>query len=237
MWVELWSSDRKAHGRTSRFLDLIEILQVPLGFLEGRGGVACAGLIVSGDNDRGVQSSQCIQRRDPILAALGGAAANVPAASVVHNISDDDQTDRWHVDRGGIGRVGAALRSSWPSRVSVSVQDNPAASASASATVIIASTSTALCSPRINVDVIGSKPSGSPKGLGRSPTIALPGAVKMLTPSEFGAAGLAHLFSPLVSSTCHSQAGTPVRRRADSQSGAGQSIGRMYRVLPKSRPP
>src|SRR5580692_7537360 len=48
------------------------------------------------------------------------------------------------------------------------------ARASASATVIIASTSTASCSPKIKVDVIGSKPSGSPKGLGRSPTIAFP---------------------------------------------------------------
>src|SRR5271169_4165119 len=39
------------------------------------------------------------------------------------------------------------------------------ARASASATVVIASTSTASCSPKIKVDVIGSKPSASPKGL------------------------------------------------------------------------
>ena len=61
------------------------------------------------------------------------------------------------------------------------------ARASASAIVPIASTSTASCSPKINVDVIGSKPSGSPKGLGRSPTIAFPGAVKMFTLSVFDA--------------------------------------------------
>src|ERR1700733_11750635 len=63
------------------------------------------------------------------------------------------------------------------------------ARASASATVIIASTSTASCSPKIKVDVIGSKPSASPKGLGRSPTIAFPGAVKTFTLSVVEAAG------------------------------------------------
>src|ERR1700683_1837662 len=56
------------------------------------------------------------------------------------------------------------------------------ARASASATVVIASTSTASYSPKIKVDVIGSKPSASPKGFGRSPTITFPGAVKTLTP-------------------------------------------------------
>src|ERR1700683_5772608 len=56
------------------------------------------------------------------------------------------------------------------------------ARASASATVPIASTSTASYSPKIKVDVIGSKPSGSPKGFGRSPTIVFPGAVKTFTP-------------------------------------------------------
>src|SRR5271156_1395323 len=55
------------------------------------------------------------------------------------------------------------------------------ARASASATVIIASTSTASYSPKIKVDVIGSKPSASPKGFGRSPTIVFPGAVKTFT--------------------------------------------------------
>src|SRR5207248_7824443 len=65
------------------------------------------------------------------------------------------------------------------------------ARASASATVIIASTSTASCSPKIKVDVIGSKPSASPKGLGRSPTIAFPGAVKTFTLSVVS-------FSPFV---------------------------------------
>src|SRR5580658_1899505 len=55
------------------------------------------------------------------------------------------------------------------------------ARASASATVVIASTSTASFSPKIKVDVIGSKPSASPKSFGRSPTIAFPGAVKTFT--------------------------------------------------------
>src|ERR1700678_328789 len=59
------------------------------------------------------------------------------------------------------------------------------ASASASATVPIASTSTASYSPKIKVDVIGSKPNASPKGLGRSPTIVFPGAVKTFTLSVF----------------------------------------------------
>src|SRR5580698_8963933 len=56
-----------------------------------------------------------------------------------------------------------------------------AARASASATVVIASTNTASFSPKIKVDVMGSKPSASPKGLGRSPTMAFPGAVKTFT--------------------------------------------------------
>src|SRR5271170_172603 len=64
-----------------------------------------------------------------------------------------------------------------------------AARASASATVVIASTSTASYSPKIKVDVIGSKPSASPKGFGRSPTIGFPGAVKTLTPSVFDVVG------------------------------------------------
>src|ERR1700677_945333 len=63
------------------------------------------------------------------------------------------------------------------------------ARASASATVPIASTSTASDSPKIKVDVIGSKPNGSPKGFGRSPTIVFPGAVKTLTPGVFDAMG------------------------------------------------
>src|SRR5580700_358306 len=63
------------------------------------------------------------------------------------------------------------------------------ARASASATVPIASTSTASYSPKIKVDVIGSKPSASPKGFGRSPTIVFPGAVKTFTLSVFDATG------------------------------------------------
>jgi hypothetical protein len=50
-------------------------------------------------------------------------------------------------------------------------------------------TSTASCSPKIKVDAIGSKPSASPKGFGRSPTIAFPGAVKTLTASVFDVMG------------------------------------------------
>ena len=73
------------------------------------------------------------------------------------------------------------------------------ARASASATVAIASTSTASCSPKIKVDVIGSKPSASPKGLGHSPTIALAGAVKTFTLSVFDATGghACGLFQPI----------------------------------------
>src|SRR5580698_2874507 len=77
------------------------------------------------------------------------------------------------------------------------------ARASASATVPIASTSTASYSPKIKVDVIGSNPSGSPKGFGRSPTIVFPGAVKTFTLSVFEATCavmLALSFSPFVPS-------------------------------------
>src|SRR5580704_1585171 len=78
-----------------------------------------------------------------------------------------------------------------------------AARASASATVPIASTSTASYSPKIKVDVIGSKPNASPKGFGRSPTIVFPGAVKTFTPSVLDATGAgvvvrAVSFSPFV---------------------------------------
>src|SRR5580658_2929781 len=77
------------------------------------------------------------------------------------------------------------------------------ASASASATVPMASTSTASYSPKIKVDVIGSKPSASPKGFGRSPTIVFPGAVKTFTLSVFDATGAVArvvCFSPCVPS-------------------------------------
>src|SRR6202020_1785796 len=106
-----------------------------------------------------------------------------------------------------------------------------AARASASATVPIASTRTASYSPKIKVDVIGSKPSGSPKGFGRSPTIAFPGAVKTFTPSEFGASGgLTASLSPFFSSTCCSfrfRASDCSRR--DWQKRNDKSIGRTYR--------
>src|SRR5277367_876836 len=72
------------------------------------------------------------------------------------------------------------------------------ASASASATVIMASTSTASCSPKIRVEVIGSKPSASPKGLGRSPTIVFPGAVKTFTLRVFEARGAVMAWAPSV---------------------------------------
>src|ERR1700733_4923665 len=107
------------------------------------------------------------------------------------------------------------------------------ARASASATVPIASTSTASCSPKIRVDVIGSKPSASPNGFGRSPTIAFPGAVKTLTPSEFGATGgltAVTSLSPFFSSTCcsfRSRASDCSRR--DWQKRNDKSIGRTYR--------
>src|SRR5271157_4756561 len=81
------------------------------------------------------------------------------------------------------------------------------ARASASATVPIASTSTASYSPKIRVDVIGSKPSASPKGFGRSPTIVFPGAVKTFTLSVFDATGaVARVlsFGPFVRSIWHS---------------------------------
>src|ERR1700723_2499368 len=71
------------------------------------------------------------------------------------------------------------------------------ARAAASATVVIASTSTASASPKIKVDVIGSKPSASPRGFGRSPTIGFPGAVKTFTPSVLDPTG-AVSFSPFV---------------------------------------
>src|ERR1700691_4533821 len=81
------------------------------------------------------------------------------------------------------------------------------ARASASATVPIASTSTASYSPKIKVDVIGSKPNASPKGFGRSPTIVFPGAVKTFTPSVFEATGAVTRvasFSPVLASIWYS---------------------------------
>src|ERR1700733_9564757 len=81
------------------------------------------------------------------------------------------------------------------------------ARASASATVVIASTSTASCSPNIKVEVIGSKPSASPKGFCRSPTMAFPGAVKTFTLSVFDSSSAvrpAPSFSPFVLSTSKS---------------------------------
>src|SRR5271163_3637357 len=111
------------------------------------------------------------------------------------------------------------------------------ARASASATVHIASTSTASYSPKIRVDVIGSKPNASPKGFGRSPTIVFPGAVKTFTLSAFDATGVViawslsvHLCRPF---------GTPFDVRAsdcsrqDWQKRDDESVGRTYRSRPK----
>src|ERR1700691_6415249 len=111
------------------------------------------------------------------------------------------------------------------------------ARASASATVPIASTSTASYSPKIKVDVIGSKPSASPKGFGRSPTIAFPGAVKTFTPSVFDATG-AVMRVPLSVHLCRSF-GTPCNVRASDcssqhwQKRDDDSIGRTYQSIPK----
>jgi len=41
----------------------------------------------------------------------------------------------------------------------------------------------------LKVEVMGSKPSASPKGFGRSPTIVFPGAVKTFTASVFDVVG------------------------------------------------
>src|SRR6202044_309878 len=101
------------------------------------------------------------------------------------------------------------------------------ARAPASATVIIASTSTASCSPKIKVDVIGSKPSASPKGFGRSPTIVFPGAVKTLTLSVFGVTGLVMC---LVSWMIAALVAAPIRHQDGlSQKYHDQSIGPTYR--------
>src|SRR5271156_3845297 len=121
--------------------------------------------------------------------------------------------------------------------------------ASASATVVIASTSIALYSPKIKVDVIGSKPSGSPKSFGRSPTIAFPGAVKTFTlsvfepslfdPGVFAATGAGAVmrvvsFGPFVPAIWPS---FDVRAidcsRQDWQKRGDESIGRTYRGIPK----
>ena len=90
-------------------LQPIEVLQVTLGVLDRRGRVGRARLLVTGDNHRRVQRRQPVQRRDPILSALGGGVADVHAALVVHNVASDDQADRWNVERRRIGTIGAAL--------------------------------------------------------------------------------------------------------------------------------
>ena len=132
------------------------------------------------------------------------------------------------------GRNGRALYRWYPSSV---VQATQFASASASATVIIASTSTASCSPKIKVDVIGSKPSASPKGLGRSPTMVFPGAVKTFTLSVFdvtGALTCVVSFTPFVPSILY-----PFDVRASDcsrqhwQQADVVSIGRTYQSIPK----
>src|SRR5271154_2274282 len=116
------------------------------------------------------------------------------------------------------------------------------ARASASATVVIASTSTASYSPKIKVDVIGSKPSASPKGFGRSPTIAFPGAVKTFTLSVFdgtGAVTRAVSFGPfslsiwysfqcqsvtIQSKTCRSATTNPLDERIDQDQSTDSTL-------------
>src|SRR6516165_5968133 len=106
------------------------------------------------------------------------------------------------------------------------------ARASASATIVSASTSTASCSPKIKVDVLGSKPSGSPKGFGRSPTIAFPGAVKTFTLSVFDATGeftRVVSVSPFVPSIWYSfRCQSFDCSRQDWQNRDDESIGRTY---------
>src|SRR5580698_8493737 len=110
------------------------------------------------------------------------------------------------------------------------------ARASASATVVIASTSTASYSPKIKVDVIGSKPSGSPKGFGRSPTMTFPGAVKTFTLRAFDATGAV---TPVVSFSAFV---LPIRYsfRSDCpkqnwQKRDDEPVGRTYRSIPRYR--
>src|SRR5580698_4838797 len=108
------------------------------------------------------------------------------------------------------------------------------ASTSASATVVIASTSTASYSPKIKVDVIGSKPSGSPNGFGRSPTMTFPGAVKTFTLSVFVETGGVTRVSLLVHLCCPS--GTPFDVRASDcpkQKRDDESVGQTYPAIPR----
>src|SRR5579862_4102376 len=105
------------------------------------------------------------------------------------------------------------------------------ARASASATVPIASTSTASYSPKIKVDVIGSKPSASPKGFGRSPTIVFPGAVKTLTPSVFDAVGTVMFVVSLRSYDARIYARAPANSRPCADSVRWAQVGKRFKKI------
>src|ERR1700683_140230 len=98
------------------------------------------------------------------------------------------------------------------------------ARASASATVVRASTSTASYSPKIKVEVIGSKPSASPNGLGRSPTIVFPGAVKTFTPSAFEALGAVTRIVFFRSICAVHSVVLPMSERVTAQGDIGRSV-------------
>jgi hypothetical protein len=61
------------------------------------------------------------------------------------------------------------------------MQGDPVGKRFSLATVMSVSTRTASCSPKINVEVLGSNAGGGPNGRTRSATIAFSGAVKTLT--------------------------------------------------------
>ncbi len=77
--------------RRRGFLQPIEVLQVTLGVLDRRGRVGRARLLVTGDNSRRVQRRQPVERRDPILSALGRGVADVHSALVIYNVTSDEQ--------------------------------------------------------------------------------------------------------------------------------------------------
>jgi hypothetical protein len=109
------------------------------------------------------------------------------------------------------------------------------ARASDSATVVIASTSSASYSLKIKVELIGSKPSASPKSPARSATIAFPGRKKRShqAGSRRQARSRAwslsvHLCRPFGSPFDVRASG---RSRRDSQKRDDESIGRRYRRI------
>src|ERR1700722_19747283 len=91
------------------FLQPIEVPQVTLGVLDRRGRVGRARLLVTGDNHCRVQRRQPVQGRDPTLSALGSGITDVHMTLVVYNVASSDQADRWDIQRGRVGTIGAAL--------------------------------------------------------------------------------------------------------------------------------